>query len=390
MGRAGVLLLAGLILVPACRLDTGDQASSTDGGADLGDSGSRCILVTTTEFRTDGSLTVIDADTLEVWTDVTATHSDAHVRVLGERVFILNRQGGDSAQELDPSAGYRTLSQRSVGRGTNPWGLADAGDGIAWVALYSEGALQRINLGGPNESDFLVGDPVPLPAPTEPDGRAEPLDLFIYDSVLYVIAQGLGEYPQCTAGSRAHLHAFVPGDGTPLAVFDGESSLELAACNTSGFSLEADGTLWLAHSGVHRVNGDLTNDGGVERVDLATGASAGLVIDEVQLEDHDVIRIAVDEDEVWIAVAGEDFAASVRRWDIEAEQMGPSVWESDAGGIFDLELAFGRLWVVDRSHENPGVVVVDLRNNEVVSGPINTGFPPFDLVGFERAEGCRL
>jgi streptogramin lyase len=382
------VLLAALLIIAACRLDAEDSTPSTDTGADLGDSASRCLLVTTTEFRTDGALAVINADTLEVWPDVTATHSDARIRSLDGRVFILNRQGGDSVQELDPGDGYRTLSQRSVGRGTNPWGIADAGDGSAWVALYSEGALQRVDLDADSETDFRVGDPIPLPAPAEADGRAEPIDLFVHDDVLYVIAQGLGEYPQCAAGSRAHLHAFDPATGTPLPVFDGESSLQLAACNTSSYSLEPDGTLWLAHSGVHRVNGDPTNDGGVERVDLATGTSAGLVIDEAALNGQDVIQLVVDEREAWIAIAGEDFTASVRRWDVEAGEVGPAVWESDSGGVFDLDLAFGRLWVVDRSHEHPGVVAIDLASDEVIVGPIDTGFPPFDLMGFEREGGC--
>ena len=383
--RAFAIVVVTTALV-GCRLDSGEV--TTDAGIDAGSAGERCILVATTEFRSDGSLAVIDADSLQVWTDVTATHSDAHVRVLGDRVFVLNREGGGSAQELDPSNAYRTLSQRSIGRGTNPWGLAAVGDGTGWIALYNEGTLQHVDLSA--SAELVLGAPAPLPAPTELDGQAEPLDLFVFDGVLYVITQGLGEYPQCTPESRAHLHAFDPLDGSPVSAFEGDSSLELGACNTSGYSLQADGTLWLAHSGVHRVNGDLSNDGGLERVRLRAGQSDGVLFDEADFGDRDVTRVAANADGVWVAVAAADFAASVHRLDVAAAEVEAAVWESDTGGIFDLELAFNRLWVVDRSRAEPGVVVIDAATGELVGGPLNTGFPPFDLVGFAGDGRCGL
>lgn len=380
MRRVAIVVVA-LGLLAGCRLDT--SPITADAGVDVGISHGRCLLVTTTEFRTDGALAVIDADTLEVRTNVSAVHSDAYLRVLEERVFVLNRQGGDSLQELNPTADYRTLSQRSVGRGSNPWGIVLTGPDTAWIALYNDGLLQAVDLAA-DTNDFL-GESVELGAGTDADLRAEPLDLFVHAGVLYVITQGLGDYPHCTETSRGQLSAFDPETGEPVSVFGEESTLALAACNPTSYAVVGD-QLWLGHSGSHRVHGNADDDGGVEVIDLESGDSLGLVVNERDLGDRDVITLAANEFGVWIAVAGDDFAASVHR--LEGQTPGPSVWESDTGGVFDMELAFGRLWIVDRSVDAPGVVVIDEATGELLAGPLDTGFPPFDAAAAKFATAC--
>lgn len=364
------LLLTGV----GCRLDAGGSA---DAGVDAPTSSGPCMLVTTTEFRSDGALAIVHVDSMTVRTDVTAIHSDAVVRVEDDRLLVLNRLGADSIQELDP-VGYATLSQRSVGPGSNPWGVTIDSDGNGWVALYDEGAIQRIRLDGETD-DLLDGSPIALPSPTELDGRAEPLDVFEFGGVLYVITQGLGEFPACTPDSRSHLLAFDFDTGEPVAAFDGETQLPLAACNTTDYSLQQDGTLWLAHTGGHRVTDARVADGGLERVNLTAGRSDGLLVDETALDNRDLVRVAADEDGVWIAVAGDDFAASVLPFYADTASVGEASWSSDTGGIFGLELAHDLLWIVDRSTDAPGIVVVDPSNGEVLAGPLDTGFPPFDL-----------
>ncbi|MFT6398549.1 MAG: hypothetical protein ACJAYU_003308, partial [Bradymonadia bacterium] len=249
--------------------------------------------------------------------------------------------------------------------------------------LYNDGLLRAVDLAD-SASEFLGAD-VHLQSGTDQDQHAEPLDVFVHNGVLYVITQGLGDYPHCTETSRALLQAFDPQSGVPAAVFAGESTLELAACNPTSYALVGD-ELWLGHTGSHRVHGNTADDGGVELVDLATGESVGLVVTEADLGQRDVVTLAANESGVWIAVAGEDFAASVHR--LDGASVGPAVWEADTGGVFDLELAFERLWVVDRSVANPGVVVIDEVTGEVLAGPLNTGFPPFDAAPASFEGGC--
>lgn len=368
--------------------DTGFDGSGLDGDASAGPD--RCLVVATTEFRADGGVTVIDANTYQAAVDVTAVHADAVVNIVGDRVIVVNRQGGDSLQELDPDDAYATLSQESVGRGANPWSVIPVGDGTGWVPLYNDGVMQRVDL-GPGPAGSPIGEPVPLPTRFDADERPEPLDGFVFDGTLYVLLQGLGDYPRCTADSRGQLLAFDPITMAPDPVFEGESVLELAACNPTTWQRLGD-QLLIGHSGDHRVSAeDPVDDGGLEIVDLRAGTSLGLVVNETDLGDRDVTHIAADPDDlsgiVWMAIAGADFSAAVVPVTLDPIHVGPTGWESDLGGVFDLDVAFGRVWIVDRTTDAPGVVVLDAENGAHLAGPIDTGFPPFSLAVLER-EGC--
>src|SRR5690606_7454255 len=98
--------------------------------------------------------------------------------------------------------------QRTTGAGTNPWRMVHVAEGPTWVSLYNEGALQRVEPDAGSGASFLVGDPVVIPWGQEADERAERLGLVVRDGVLYVITQGLGEYPRCGEGDRGALLAF--------------------------------------------------------------------------------------------------------------------------------------------------------------------------------------
>lgn len=400
--RARLALSIGLatLHLTGCRLETAPATTHlgpADAGFDALDGaasdatwteGDHCVVVATTEFRADGGVTVIDAATYAAAVDVTAVHADAVVNIVDDRVFIVNRQGGDSLQELDPEHSYATLSQESVGAGANPWSVIPVGDGTAWVPLYNDGVMQRVDL---RAAGTPMGDPIALPTRFDADEKPEPLDGFVYEGILYVLLQGLGDYPRCTPESRGQLLAFDPGSMAPAAVFDGEPVLELAACNPTSWQRVGD-QLLIGHSGDHRVSVDSpVDDGGLEIIDLQSGRSRGLVMTESDLGDRDLTHIAADPSAplgtLWMAIAGDDFSAAVVPVTLEPPIVGAAVWESDLGGVFDLDVALGRVWVVDRTTEAPGVVVLDAENGAHIAGPIDTGFPPFSLALLER-EGC--
>lgn len=347
---------------------------------------SLCVLATTTEFRTDGGLSILDGATYQARNDVTAVHADAVIRTVGERVFIVNRQGGDSLQELDPTRGYATVSQRSVGGGSNPWSLAALPDGTAWMPLYNEGTLARVALDP--QADIAAGEPFVVPSAGESDGRADVMDVFIVDDVLIAVVQGLDPYPTCTSTGRGRLIALDPETATPVPMFDGEAELDLSACNPTDFALAPDGTLWIGHSGGHRVTGHEEDDGGIERVSLASGTSQGMVATEADFGHRDLIELVVDGEQAWVALADAEFGATVHKVTLEPFSLGPPAWETDQGGVFDLTLADGRLWIADRSILSPGVVVLDAETGAHLAGPIDVGYPPFDLHVYPREGAC--
>jgi hypothetical protein len=364
----------------ALELEGGQSGGDVDvRDADVFPASRRCAVVTTSEFGLDGAVAIVDAESLEVWPDVTATHGDANVDVIGEEVFVINREGGDSIQALDSAERFRTRWQRTTGAGTNPWRMVHVAEGPTWVSLYNEGALQRVEPDAGSGASFLVGDRVVIPWGQEADERAEPLGLFVRDGVLYVITQGLGEYPRCGDGDRGALLAFDALTLAPRPVFGGSVRLELAACNPVDFAFLDDDTLLIAHAGRHRVTGGAHDDGGIELVDVAAGSSDGLIATEADYGDRDIVALAFDGVRLWVAAAGADFSASVFPASVEPFGAGEPVWWSDEAGIFALEVDRDQVWVVDRSYRSPGLVVFDAATSERIAGPLSTGFPPFDI-----------
>jgi len=388
IGRTALaFLLAVGSLSAGCRLEQA-QTELDDEGSTSG----RCVVVATTEFGAAGSISIIDAESLAVASDLTATHQDALVRVADDRVFVVNRQGGDSVQELDPARRWATVWQYSVGNGSNPWDIAILADSTAWVPLYNTGSLVRVDTLSTSHEGFVVGEPTALPTWTDDDERVEPSAALLHDGVLYVTVQGLDDYPSCEAGSRGYMHAFDPDDLAPLGVFDGEATLELAACNPMDQRLLSPDLLAIGHAGRFRsVERDQSvDDGGLELVDLAAGASRGLVASEADLGDRDIVTFAIGErGRAWIALADADFSVSVfaARLDEAQLTLGEAVWTSETGGVFDLAERFGRVWIADRTPGTSGVVVLDAATGELVE-VISTGFPPYDLDFIDLAGTC--
>ena len=62
--------------------------------------------------------------------------ADSVVRVLGDRVFVINRFDGSSVQEVDAANGLATLWRCSVGAGSNPHDLAVVAPDKAYVSRY--------------------------------------------------------------------------------------------------------------------------------------------------------------------------------------------------------------------------------------------------------------
>ncbi len=375
----GVLALAAVLGAGGCRLDLAEEAGEGAPAADASSTiGSRCVVVATSEFRSDGAVSVIDTETFGVWADVTAIHADAVLRVADDRVFVVNRQGGDSLQELAPDDRWRTLFQRSVGSGTNPVGLTLLPDGTGLVPLYNEGTLLRVDPAAATAEAFIVGPPFVVPADDERDGRAEVLDTLVWNDTLYVIVQGLAEYPACTADGVGSLLAFDPVTMEPVPAFDGSSRLELRWCNPTVWSLRDDGRLLVGASGGFRVTGHRDDDGGIEVIDLDRGRSVGVLADEQALGQRDIVALAAAGETVWVALADDELRSEIVPVDATGG-VGAAVWASDIGGIFDMLADGGRLWIADRSEGSAGVIVLDAADGAWIAGPIDTGFPPYDL-----------
>ncbi len=385
--RPTAALAIAVALLPACGAEDvhfGGPAIVPGEGSSQG----RCLLVATTDYAADGAVAIVDADTLAVWRDVSAVGAGPRGRGGDGRVVARARPGGAGLQGLGRGT-YRTLSQRSLGAGSNPVDVAAVGDGTAWVALFNDGALLRVDLDAADDGSFVIAGPIALGS-DEPDGRAEPGALVVNDAVLYVVVLGLDDYPRCSEASRAHIRALDVDTGEEVAAFGGSSRLALAACNPTEIVPLRDGRLAMLHAGRHRSFEGLDDDGGIELVDLRAGTASGLLVDERALGHRDALQVAEAPDGAWwLALADAEFAVSLHRFDPETRTLGDAVRTSTDGGIFDLAVVGDRLFVADRGALGGGLSVLDARTGAAATAaPLDLGYSPVDIVPFEASPPC--
>lgn len=102
-------------------------------------------FVTTTDYST-GAGSIVFADTLyQAVNNVASIHADALARAYDRRIYVLNRQGADNIQVLDPAAGFATIKQFSVGNGADPEDIVFQSRSRAFVSRYNEDQLWIVN-----------------------------------------------------------------------------------------------------------------------------------------------------------------------------------------------------------------------------------------------------
>lgn len=397
-GPGSTAALPLLLLMSGCRLEPGDPRS--DGRTDeyLGETGA-CIVMTTAEYGASGAVALLDPDTLQVFTDVTATHHDATLSMVGGQVLVVNREGFDgNTLQLLQTGQWQTLAHLALQGATpnpNPWQVVGDGSGRAWVSLYNEGALQQVTLGAATVETTELRTPI---APgTETDGRAEPGEMFMHDGYLYVLVQGMSQYPRCSADDRARLLRFaVPAD--PTVPLGEPQQLTLAACNPVHIERHDD-TLWVAHAGNFRSlagqtgTSDADSDGGLEQIDLRSFTSTGVVLRESDTAGRDILFIGRSESgRFWTMLSNADFTVTVHELTPSTSTwtLHDPIWTADGEGISDALLHNGHLWLADRSRQRRGVVVINEESGEALfdGEALNTGLPPFDLQLVAGVPGC--
>ena len=397
-GPGATAALPLLLLLCSCRLEP--SVPSSDGRTDeyLGETGA-CIVMTTSEYGASGAVALLDPDTLQVFTDVTVTHHDATVSLVGDRVLVVNREGfGGNTLQLLQTGRWQTLAQVAMQGATsnpNPWQVVGDESGRAWVSLYNEGALQQVTLGAATIEPTTLRSAID--PGTETDGRAEPGEMFMHDGYLYVLVQGMSQYPGCRVNDRARLLRYaLPTD--PTVPLGEPEQLTLAACNPVHIERHDD-TLWVAHAGNFRSlagqtgTSDADNDGGLEQLDLRSFTSTGLVLRESDTAGRDILFIGRSESgRFWTMLSNADFTITVHEltpsdatWTLR-----DAVWTADGEGISDALLHNGHLWLADRSRQRRGVVVIAEATGEALfeGAALDTGLPPFDLQLVSGVPGC--
>ncbi|MFI5370789.1 MAG: FlgD immunoglobulin-like domain containing protein [Candidatus Eisenbacteria bacterium] len=334
-----------------------------------------------TDFST-GSLDAVDLSTRVVTPDAAEIGSDAVARWYQGKLYVVNRYGGDNIQVIDPSAGYGTVRQFSVGNGTNPQDIAFLSGTKAYVSRYGASSIAIVD---PSSGASLGG--ISLAPFADGDGLPEMARMVRVDRWLFVACQRLTGF----VASNPSLVVVV--DTQADTVFDvdpvtpGVQAIPLALRNpVTTFEFDRSRTrLLIGCAGNFGVL-----DGGVEAIDPVGLTDLGPVATEAGLG-GDIADIAVRDAHHAYAIVSSGSANTLRAWDPASGDTLKTIY-SIAGGFSlpDMEMDDrGELYVCRNDFIAPGLLVFDTATDALVAGPLSTGLPPV-AVTFDHATDAVL
>jgi hypothetical protein len=302
-------------------------------------------------------------------------YRDAVPRTHGGLVYLVNRLFGDNIQVLDPDAGFRTRMQCSTGNGTNPHDIAFVDATKAYVTLFERSTVLIVNPAAqPDCHDFVRGS-IDLAPVADADGIPDMDQMAVVGDRLYVAAQRLD------LSSALRLPA---GNGALAVIDTGTDTLidtiELTGKNpfgaTKGLTVR-DGALYIAEAGVF---GEM--DGGIERIDLATGQAEGFFITEQDLGGDVTDFVLISDRLAYAIVSRADFSNALIAFDPTTRTVTKTLLSSAGYTLFDLELNDrGELFLADRNRQHNGVRIFRAADGmPLVDQPIDLGLAPFEIV----------
>ena len=206
---AALAALASLALLPACDPKVADDSGTGDSDADAdtdtdsdtdadtdtdtdtdtdADADVNYALVATTTDYTVGALATISKDGL-LTDNVAPISSDAAVRAVAGRVYVMNRSSENTVQRFEGMDFSAPTLEFSTGDGSNPHDVAECGGAIV-VSLFAEDALMVVD-----PTTGLQTDSVDLSAFNDSDGSPEPDGMYVApNGYLYLAMSQLESY----------------------------------------------------------------------------------------------------------------------------------------------------------------------------------------------------
>jgi hypothetical protein len=333
------------------------------------------LFVITTDFST-GSTAFLAANAAEAEVNLLGIHSDAVAHYHDGRVYIVNRLGQDNILVLDAMDLRAPLTQFSVGNGTNPHDIEIVAPDKAYVTRYETASLLIVN---PQDGAEL--GQVDLSAFADADGLPEVSQIVRVGDRLYLSCQRLDRDGGWGPVDVSYLIVVDIATDTLVDVdpdAEGVQGIALSIANPNSMAVVGEQIA----VGVVANFGDRA--GGVEIVDTATNRSLGLAVSEEGLGGDITSMVLVDQNRGYAVVADENFANSVRPFELSSGAVGAPLENISGGFIPSLAVDGDRLIVADRgSFADPasaGLKFYDAGTGAFLSGPIDTGLPPQDIV----------
>ncbi len=355
-----------LLVLPACGPDPGPVQFDTPGHM--------AFTVNAAFDYSSGSYSIVDLDTLDVLPDALPVFADSVAACAGGRIMVLERKGADTLTVVQPEAPFAVTAQHSLGSGANPQNLVLLPSGDAMVTLLERDYLLVVD---PDTGEETAR--IDLAWASDADGTPEACHIAWAEDLVAVTLQRLDR-------TSATWDPTGPGwvvlvDPVTLEVVDADAvapgldAIELSHANPSPYADLGwhDGLLIVPTTGFY---GAL--DGGVEAVDVSTMTSIATLVTEEALG-GDITDVVVVTSSVGFATIGTaDLEDRLVRFDPSTGEADPDpVIEGEGFTLLDLDLTQdGRLLVVDRDLDDPGLHVVDAVTG-VSLGKVFVGMAPF-------------
>lgn len=347
-----------------------DGESEVDGDSENDDSGicsePERLVFATTDYTTGAAGLLSLAD----WSSqpsLITLHSDTVVTCSCGVVVALERLGGDNLTILSPED-LSLIDQHPLGPRSNPYDAWFAGN-IAYVSLYGDGKVVAVDI---NDGEIL--DEVDLSSLADDDGKPESAMLHHYNGALYIAIQLLDENTTLWDPTGPGLLAVVSLDPFELT---GTIQLEGVNPTTDLVVGEQDSVIYLGHSG----DWSVVDDGGIERVNLETEQSEGIIVEAKELGGNIIDFVIVAPDLGYATVNIPNDRDNLVSFDPSSGTVINELASSDPYSLVDLLLdGNGHMVVADRAVMSVGLRIFDaVSGQELFSEPINTVIPPFSM-----------
>ena len=325
------------------------------------------LFTTTTDFVT-GSSSVISLDgSHTVDKDVASIHSDAVCRYYDGMLYVVNRLGGDNIQMLNPSTGFSTIRQFSVGNNSDPHDIVVLSSTKAYVTLYNETTLLIVN-----PSTGLWTGSIDLSTLADADGLPEMDQMARVGDYVFVTVQRLDRNNFFTPVGLSYV---VVIDITTDTIVD---SITLFGTNPfweikfNPYSRK----LYVSCAGFFGVQ-----DFGVEVINPNTLQSEGIVFDEAAAGGDMIDVQMIDAFNGYAIVADASFNTLLISFDALTGNKTGTLFNPGGYVLNDIEYwPATELFLADRTATNPGIRIFDTQSNtQITTNPIDVGLPPFDI-----------
>jgi hypothetical protein len=333
-------------------------------------------FITTTDYTTGSSSTISLDGSYTVVKNVAGIHSDAESRYYDGLFYVVNREGGDNIQILDPDNGFATVRQFSVGASSNPIDIVVVSSTKAYVSRNDETDLWIVN-----PSTGAHTGSISLASLADGDGIPEMDHMCRIGDRLFISIQRLDrDYYWLPAGTSYIAVVDIAADtlvDTDLAT-PGRQSITLTGTDPyNDIQLNPyTGELYVSCVGTWGLQ-----DGGVEVIDPITCQSGGFILTETtaggDINDVEIVQ----PDKGYIIISDASFNNVLKSFNPVTGTILNTLYAPGAYVLPDIELApTGELFLSDRTATNPGIRLFNiLTDAQLTSNPIDLDLPPFDI-----------